>query len=189
MHNLLKPPFNSHKDHFIGNLLAPIEIVQYGDFQCEHCGEAYMSIKLLRNWLGQDLRFVFRHFAMPMLHSLTLEAAVASEVAALKGRFWEMHDLIFENQCYLVKSCFSRFAEEIGVNSSAYENRTDYRRLTNKILNDFHGAVKAGVDSTPTFFINGRKYIGFHDFRSLFQACEYILRASKTGLGVVPERP
>ena len=103
---MLKMPFCIERDNFFGDAAAPIELVQYGDFQCQHSGSVYTAVKLLQEYLGAELKFIFRHFPLPSLHPLALEAAVASEAAAMQGKFWQMHDMIFEQQKYLVRSSF-----------------------------------------------------------------------------------
>ena len=170
---MLNLPFNISRDNFKGALIAPLELVQYGDFQCEFCGDVYTSIKLLQHHLGDKLKVVFRHFPLLTLHRFALDAAVASEAAALQGKFWEMHDLIFENQKYLIKSSFSRFAEKIELDMNLLENSREYKKLIHKVINDFESGVKSGVDCTPTFFINGHRYSGFEDFESLYKTCKY----------------
>jgi len=165
--------FDNTRDHYRGNLFAPIELVQYGDFQCTHCAQAYPDIKLLIETLGARIRFVYRHYPLPNIHSLALEAAVASEAAASQGKFWQMHDMIFKNQKYLLRSSFSSFAEEIGLNLEQFENSMKYKRLKHKVINDFESGVKGGVDGTPTFYISGRKYNGYNDFEGLYKACKY----------------
>ncbi|MCE9540615.1 MAG: thioredoxin domain-containing protein, partial [Bacteroidetes bacterium] len=97
MSTLLKPPVNSN-DHIRGNINAPIELVEYGDFQCSDCGRAYPMIKAIRQALGDDLKFVFRHFPLTEIHPQAVNAALAAEAAALQNKFWEMHDIILQNQ-------------------------------------------------------------------------------------------
>jgi protein-disulfide isomerase len=173
MPNILKLPFNENRDHYFGSPIAPVEVIAYADFQCEYSGEIYTSIKWLRQYLGNDLKFVFRHYPLPNVHSLALEAAVAAEAAGLQGKFWDMHDLIFENQRFLVRSSFSRFAEEIELDTTLMEDRLGYKRLVHKVINDFESGVKSGVDGTPTLFINGRRYNGFIDAENLYRTCNY----------------
>ena len=169
----LKFPFDNSRDHYQGSVFAPIELIQYGDFQCAHSARAYADIKLLIETFGSRIRFVYRHYPLPNIHNLALEVAVASEAAASQGKFWYMHDMIFENQEYLLRSSFSGFAEEIGLNLEQYENSREHKRLRHKVINDFEGGVKSGVDGTPTFFINGKKYNGYNDFEGLYKACKY----------------
>jgi protein-disulfide isomerase len=175
MNSMLKLPFSTNRDHFIGKPEAALELVQYGDFQCEFCGEAYTAIKLLREYLGDKLKFVFRHYPLLTLHPLALDAAVASEAAALQGKFWPMHDMIFVNQKYLARGSFSRFAEEMGLNLTAFEDNREHKKLMHKVVNDFESGLKSGVDATPTFFVNGHRYNGFEDFKSLLKTCNYAI--------------
>jgi protein-disulfide isomerase len=173
----LKLPFTVSRDHFLGLPESHLEIVEYGDFQCSHCGEIYSSMRLLRGHFGDQLRFIFRHYPLPSVHPLSLEAALASEAAALHGRFWEMHDLIFENQRFLVRSSFSRFADEIGLNGVPYANSIGRRKLLNRVLDDFDSGLQNGVIGTPTLFINGERYNGFLDTENLYDACGYAIKA------------
>ena len=170
---MLKMPFCIERDNFFGDPSAPIELVQYGDFQCKHSGSVYTAVKLLQEYLGDQLKFIFRHFPLPSLHPLALEAAVASEAAALQGKFWQMHDMIFEQQKYLVRSSFSWFADEIELDATTFENSREHKKLIHKVINDFESGVKSGVDGTPTFFINGHRYNGLDDFDALYRTCKY----------------
>lgn len=169
----LKMPFNSMRDHYYGSLFAPVELMQYGDFQCSHCGDVYPDIKLLLETLGTRVRLVYRHFPLQHIHPLALEASMATEVAASQGKFWPMHDMIFENQKYLLRSSFSTFANTIRLNLEEYENTHKHKKLLLKVINDFESGIKSGVDGTPTFFINGKKYNGFNDFEGFYRACKY----------------
>jgi protein-disulfide isomerase len=174
---MLKYLFDFTRDHYVGNPLAPIELIEYGDFQCEYCGEVYTEIKKLQEALGNQLKFVFRHYPLSALHPLSLEAAVATEAAALQDnmKFWSMHDLIFENQKYLSRASLSKFAEEVGMDTTLLENSQTHKQLLPKVISDFESGVRSGVEGTPTFFINGHKYTGFHDFESLYKTCRYVL--------------
>jgi protein-disulfide isomerase len=171
MKPFLQQPFNRMLDHYIGQFDAPLEVIEYGDFQCTHCGNAYASLKTLRDNLGVKVKFVFRHFPLATLHPLALDAAVACEAAGLQNKFWEMHDLIFENQPYLVRSSFAKFEEAIGIATSGFIHPEVYKGLVRKVARDFDAGIKAGVDSTPTFFINGKRYNGFADFDAIYSAC------------------
>jgi len=174
---MLKPVFDETKDHYSGLMTAPVELVEFGDFQCWHCAEAYPVIKMLQEQLGDSLRFVFRHYPQPVLHPLSLDASVAAETAALQGRFWHMHDMMFENQKYLSRSRFLRFAEDIGLDTRAYEDNREHKKMIQKVIGDFESGVKSGVEGTPAFFLNGRRYNGFHDLDSLNKTCRYLLNA------------
>lgn len=176
---LLKYPFNPDIDHFTGPLEAPVEIVLYAGFQCRHCGDAYLALRRLRGSLGSHLKIVFRHFPLPALHPLALEAAVATEAAALQQKFWEMHDIIFECQRFLVKSSFSKFAEKLALDMALFNYPVGYKALVQKVLDDFQSGLKCGVDSTPTLFINGFNYNGFMDAESLYDTCNGLMGKKK----------
>jgi protein-disulfide isomerase len=169
---MLHPIFRTDYDHYYGCPLAPIELVQYGDFQCEYCAEVYPVIKWLQDSFGDHLKFVYRHFPIPTRHPLSLQAAVATEAAALQGKFWYMHDMIYENQKYLTRTSFSEFAREIDLDTKSFEDCREHRKLFRKVIGDFESGVKSGVDGSPTFFINGFRYDGFGDFENLYSALQ-----------------
>ncbi len=166
--------FRTDFDHYQGCPIAPLELVQYGDFQCEHCGDVYPVIKWLHDSFGDLLKFVYRHYPMPTRHPLALQAAVAAETAALQGKFWYMHDMIFENQKHLTRTSFSEFAREIDLDTRTFEDCRGHQKIIRKVISDFEGGVRCGVDSTPTFFINGARYDGFDDFENLYSALQNI---------------
>ncbi len=172
---VIKLPLSNAPEHESGCPDALLALVEYGDFACEFCGEAYIAVKRLQQHLGEGLKFIFRHYPLVTRHPLSLDAAVASEAAAQQGEFWKMHDMIFENQKYLTRSSFSRFAEEIGIEMSAFDNSRIHKKIIHKVINDFESGVKSGVDGTPTFFINGHRYTGLCDFQSLLKTCNYVM--------------
>lgn len=153
----LKVPVNQH-DHIQGNKDAPIEVVEYGDFECPYCGEAYPDIKLLKQKMGNDLKFVFRHFPLTEAHAHAQKAALAAEAAGAQGKFWEMHDKLFENQRQLADDDLIRYAEEIGLDVERFKNDLEQRRYLDKVEKDFESGVWSGVNSTPSFYINGEKH-------------------------------
>lgn len=171
----LKPIIDNTRDHFTGGIMAPIEIVMYGDFQCEYCTAAYPEIKYLQDVMGDDLKFVFRHFPLSNIHPLAFEAAIASEAAALQNKFWYMHDMIFENQKYLTRASLMKFAEDIDLDMVFYESSREHKKLFQKVISDFESGTRSDVNSTPTFFINGLRYNGIDDFGSLYKTCRYLL--------------
>src|SRR5436190_11926897 len=99
----LNPPV-SKSDHVQGNPDAEIELVEYGDYQCPHCGDAYPIVKDIQEEMGHRLKFAFRNFPLRKIHSQAMAAAMASEAAGRQNKFWEMHDLLFENQHRLISS-------------------------------------------------------------------------------------
>ncbi|MBO9201741.1 MULTISPECIES: DsbA family protein [Niastella] len=155
----LRTPVNSN-DHIFGNENAPLELVKYGDYECPYCGRAYPIVKDIIQQLGDNLKFVFRNFPLSNVHPHAVSAAVATEAAALQGKFWEMHDIIFENQKTLEVEHLFLFAHKIGLDLERFKNDIQDQALTDKVEKDFYGGLRSGVNKTPTFFINGEKYEG-----------------------------
>jgi protein-disulfide isomerase len=155
----LKPAVNS-KDHIQGKNTAPLELVEYGDYQCPHCGHAYPIIKNVQRNLGPDLKFVFRNFPLSEMHPDAFSAAVAAEAAGLQQKFWDMHDIIFENQQELDLESLFLYAKTIGLDLERFKNDIQKKKLTTKVEQDFESGVRSGVNGTPSFFINGKKYNG-----------------------------
>ncbi|MEI9946262.1 MAG: DsbA family protein [Chitinophagaceae bacterium] len=153
----LRPPV-SGKDHIEGNEKAMIELVEYGDYQCPHCGKAYPIVKKLQQLLGDQLKFVFRNFPLVKIHEAAMIAAAATEAAALQGKYWEMHDIIFENQEFLDPDSIFDYAGRVGLDMKKFEEDMERRELMEKVETDFESGIYSGVNATPTFFINGEKY-------------------------------
>jgi len=155
----LTPAVNSH-DHIYENFQAPFELVEYGDYECPYCGAAYPIVKNIQQKLGRYLKFVFRNFPLSKIHPHAFSAAVATEAAGLQGKFWEMHDVVFENQKTLEKENILQFAETIGLIPERFEIDLQQIALAEKVEKDFESGLRSGVNKTPTFFINGEKYEG-----------------------------
>ncbi len=155
----LIPAVNSN-DHRFGNSAAPLELVEYGDYECPYCGRAYPIVKDIQRKLGSEMKFVFRNFPLSKIHAHAFSAAVATEAAGLQNKFWEMHDLIFENQNALDDENIFRFARTIGIDLERFKNDIQQKALIDKVEKDFESGLRSGVNRTPTFFINGKKYDG-----------------------------
>jgi protein-disulfide isomerase len=168
MSKKLNPPVNK-KDHVQGSSNALIELLEFGDFQCPHCGAAYPIIKEIQKASGKKLKFVFRNFPLSEAHPMALPAAIAAEAAGKQNQFWEMHDVIFENQMALSKTAVFKFAKMLSLNIPSFEKDLQDKSLAEKIEADFESGIKSGVNGTPSFFINGYKYEGSYDFDSLMQ--------------------
>jgi protein-disulfide isomerase len=153
----LRPPV-SDKDHIQGNSSAVIELVEYGDFQCPYCGRAYPIIKGLQQTFGKDLRFVFRNFPLSKIHPQAKRASIAAEAACQQDKFWEMHDIIFENQRHLTASALIQYATNIGLNVGQFKNDLNNETLKEKVESDFFSGLRSGVNGTPGLFVNGEKY-------------------------------
>ena len=153
----LKPAVNSN-DHIQGNKNAPIELLEYGDYQCPHCGRAYPIVKSIQRKLGDDLKFVFRNFPLSEIHPNAINAAVAAEAASAQNKFWEMYDSIFQNQQHLSDVDLVRYAVRIGLDPEVFEADFETPKFLEKVESDFESGVRSGVNGTPSFFINGEKY-------------------------------
>lgn len=147
-------------DHVSGSLSAPILLVEYADYQCPYCGQAHTIIQKLRRRFGDKLTFVFRNFPLEQLHAHAIHAAIAAEAAALQGKFWEMHDILFENQRHLDDSSLLLYAEKIGLDLSRFKEDFGNEQVIKKVEDDMESGDKAGVEGTPSFFVNGKFFNG-----------------------------
>jgi protein-disulfide isomerase len=162
----LKPPV-SDQDQETGNPDAAITLVEYGDYQCPHCGRAYPLLKKLVKEKGKFFRFVFRNFPLQEAHPAAFMAALAAEAAARQGKFWEMHDMIFENQDDLHGNSFMQFAESLGLDTKVFAHDWKSADLVTKVEADFESGIKSGVNGTPSFFLNGGK---FEDYDGTYES-------------------
>ena len=155
----LTPPVNE-RDHVAGPDDAPVTLVEYGDYECPHCGRAHPVVKAVQRELEGQLRFVFRNFPLAEAHPHALLAAQSAEAAAAQGRFWEMHDMIFEHQDALAPEDLVGYAEALGLDITRFESELEAGTYVKKVRDDFRSGVKSGVNGTPTFFVNGIRYDG-----------------------------
>ena len=158
------------EDHSQGNSAAPCTLVEYGDYECPHCGRAYPIVKRLQEHFGDKLLFVFRNFPLTRSHPHAESAAETAEFAAPQGKFWEMHDLLFENQDRLGRRLFDELAHQLGLNPAALNDALDSGRFKERVQADFTGGARSGVNGTPTFFINGQRHDGPFDYPALVGA-------------------
>jgi protein-disulfide isomerase len=161
---------------------APVTLVEYGDYQCPHCGRAYPIVKDIQERLGQGLRFVFRNFPLAEIHPHAQHAAEAAEAAAAQQHFREMHDALFENQRALTDRYLAEYAAGIGLDVTRFQHELSAHTHAPRVREDFISGVRSGVNGTPTFFINGLRYDGSWDFEELLDALETAAAAS-TGFG------
>jgi protein-disulfide isomerase len=159
-------------DHIQGDPAAECSLVEYGDYQCPYCGAAYPIVKSLQKHFGKRLSFVFRNFPLSQMHPWAEPAAEAAEFAGANGKFWEMHDLLFENQESLSNALFLELTEKLDLSISQLQTALANATYRSRVRADFAGGARSGVNGTPTFFINGRRYNGQSDFRSLSEAIE-----------------
>lgn len=165
-------PAVSSRDHAQGPENAPHTLVEFGDYQCPYCGAAFPVVKELQRSLGKKLRFIFRNFPLTQAHPCALVAAEAAEAAALQGKFWEMHDIIYENQAELAPDTLIGWAANIGLDVEKFENATRQGEVTKRIKDDRMSGISSGVNGTPCFFIGGRRFDGAADYESLMEALE-----------------
>jgi len=158
------------RDHVQGPETAAVTLVEYGDYECPHCGRAYPIVKQIQEQLGSRLRFVFRNFPLAEIHPHAQHAAEAAEAAAAQGRFREMHDTLFEHQHALGDRHLAEYAEAIGLDRARFQRELDDHVHAERVREDFRSGVRSGVNGTPTFFINGNRHDGSSDFESLMDA-------------------
>ncbi len=158
------------RDHATGPQDAPVTLVEYGDFQCPHCGRAYPIVKDIVRTLGANLRFVFRNFPLTRIHPEAEHAAEAAEAAGGQGAFWPMHDRLFERQFALDDDHLIEYATELGLNAERIRGELEAGTHGPRVRDDFMSGVKSGVNGTPTFFINGVRYDESWDRDSLLAA-------------------
>jgi protein-disulfide isomerase len=156
----------SDADHAQGPRDARIVLVEYGDFECPYCGEAYPQLKAVQEAMGDALCFVFRHFPLSQAHPHAEHAAEFAEAAATIGRFWEMHDLLYENQQALDDPSLASYAAGLGCDRALIESALR-GEFAARVRGDFTGGVRSGVNGTPCLFINGQRYEGSWDAESL----------------------
>lgn len=147
-------------DHFQGKPEASLVIIEYGDYQCPYCKQAYYRMKEVMQELGDKVLFVFRNFPLADLHPNAVHAAIATETAAGQGKFWEMHDILFENQKHLTDSDIIQYAKTIGLNVAEFAKDFGKDPFYHKVNTDYESGIDNEVEETPTFFINGQKYEG-----------------------------
>jgi protein-disulfide isomerase len=162
----------SARDHVRGSLDAPVIMVEYADFQCPYCGQAYPVVKALENDLGDMLAVVFRHFPLATVHPHAQLAAEAAEAAGAQRRFWEMHDTLFEHQSRLAPDDLVAYASMLHLDEARFAQDLAEHRHAGKVREDFLSGVRSGVSGTPTFFINGLMHVGF-DPASLLAAIRH----------------
>jgi len=161
------------EDHSKGDVSAKVTLVEYGDYQCPDCGVAYRELERVFAHYGDDvattLRFVFRNFPLEM-HAMAEPAAEVAEYAASKGKFWEMHDTIFEHQGRLSEAMLSDLAKRVGLSADAATEAIEEQSFVEKIDADMETGERSGVHGTPTFFINGVEFEDDYSAENLIAA-------------------
>jgi protein-disulfide isomerase len=165
----LTPPA-SERDHSQGPAGARLTLVEYGDYQCPYCGAAYPVVKRLQKSFDWELRFIFRNFPLTEAHPFAMIAAEAAEAAALQEKFWEMHDLLFENQAQLEPAAIPVWAREAGLDLEKFGTAIRQGEISRRIMEDRRSGIASGVNGTPCFFINGARFDGPASYDALRDA-------------------
>ena len=163
------------EDHIQGNETAFVTLIEYGDYQCRYCGTAFTVIKEVQHHFSKKLKFAFRNFPLEDIHPYARIAAEIAEFAEEKGHFWEMHDLIYENQEHLGMPLLIELTQTLGLPVKDLEVALENETFLAKIQKDCLGGVRSGVKETPTFFINENRYKGKIKLNDLIQAIDSIL--------------
>jgi len=159
MSQMLTPPIGL-RDHTLGPPNAPVTLVEYGDYECPHCGRAAPIVEAVRARLGDQLLFAYRDFPLTQIHPHAEDAAEMSEAAGARGRFWPMHATLFRHQHALGPSHLVRYAAMVGVEPGWAASALQAHTFAPLVREDFMSGVRSGVNGTPTFFINGERYDG-----------------------------
>jgi len=163
-------------DHHQGNVDAAITLIEYGDFECPYCRRAHPLVKRLLHQRGKELLFVYRNFPLQEIHPHAYISAVAAEAAGKQGKFWQMHDLIFENQNRLNANYLLSLVENIGLDPGQFAEDSSSEDVLNKLEADFESGIRSGVNGTPAFFLNGTRLLTYNEtYESLADAVQYEL--------------
>ena len=164
-------PVDPSRDHIQGDSKAILTLVEYGDYQCPFCGAAYPEVKKVQKELGSKLRFVFRNFPLTNVHEFAMAAAETAEAASAQGKFWEMHDLLYEHQATLGDhSVALGYAKKLGLDTQKFESEIAQHVHAKRIKDDFMGGVRSGVNGTPTFYVNGARHDGPAEAAALIES-------------------
>lgn len=172
---LVVPP--NDRDWQYGEPTAPITLIEYGDFQCEDCTAAFPELKQVYTGTEEAILFIFRHFPLTDEHEYALLAAQAAEAAGAQGKFWEMHEILFENSPELARADLMEYAATIGVKMDEFSAALDTARYLDEVKEDLLGGQRGGVRSTPTLFINGVQYTDEVESEALLTAIQRELDA------------
>jgi protein-disulfide isomerase len=166
----------SAADHVLGAAHAPVTVVEYGDFECPNCKQAAPGVKLLLARYAGRIRFAYRHFPLEEVHPHALLAAEAAECAASQGKFWEMHDLLFDNQAHLKPKQLHGYAERLELDMARYAAEMDEHVYVQRIREHIESGQRSHVRGTPGFFVNEVIQDASFGLQGLFDAVEAALK-------------
>jgi protein-disulfide isomerase/rhodanese-related sulfurtransferase/uncharacterized membrane protein len=161
--------------HVVGDPNSPVTVVEFSDFQCPFCGQAEKTVARLRAAYKNRVRFVFRQFPLPSIHPFAEKAAEASECAAAQGKFWEAFEKLYDNQMDLTTPALEQYASDLGLDRARFDRCLTSGAMAARVAQDKSDGQALGVDRTPTFFIDGRKYIGAPDYSKFAQILDNAL--------------
>jgi len=155
--------------HSRGNPDAKVRVVEFSDFQCPACEYGYLNWEQLFSEYGDRVKFTYRHFPLINSHPFAQKAAEASECAAEQGKFWEMYSLLFENQDKLTNADLKGYSASLSLDQNQFDSCLDSGKYSEKVASDLSYSLSIGLNSTPTFFVNGEKYsnISIEQWRSI----------------------
>jgi len=164
-------------DWIKGKRNAKVSLVEYSDLQCPACKVYYPLVKKIVEEFGEQLVFAYRHFPLRSIHFNAQLASQALEAAGQQGKFWEMHDVLFDSQEEWAKvqdprSLFKKYAQNLGLDLAQFEKDLESNKVKDEVEKDYQSAIKSGVNATPTFFVNGRKITNprsWEEFKSIIQ--------------------
>jgi protein-disulfide isomerase len=165
----------SAKDHIQGDPHAPVTLVEYGDYECPSCLQAYPIVKRLQKHFGKRMSFVFRNFPLTQIHPYAEPAAETAEFSATHHKFWEMHDLLYENQERLDDDLLVELSQQLKLDPDELTEALESKQFEPRVRTDFSSGVRSGVNGTPTFFINGQRHDGSYDYQSMVVAIDQAL--------------
>jgi len=172
-------PVSSTRDHCRGPDNAPVTLLEYGDYECPYCGKAYFIIKSIQDHFGDQLCFAFRNFPLTHVHPHAQHAAEAAEAAGAQGKFWEMHDMLYENQVALDDPSLREYALALELDMERFDTDMMTHVHAKRVREDFMSGIMSGVNGTPTFYLNGIRYDDSWDDRSLTAAIEELTVAKR----------
>jgi protein-disulfide isomerase len=167
-------------DHIRGPADAPLTLVEYGDYECPDCGHLYGILQDLQQEFSTRLRLVYRHYPLSGIHKHAEMAAEAAEAAGAQGRFWEMHDLLFQHQDALDEKHLLRYAEQLGLDVDRFHRELKQGSYAERVRQDFIAGVQNGVNGTPGLFLNGVRQPGSLDQRDLIALLKAAPSASQS---------
>ncbi|HZZ93760.1 MAG TPA: DsbA family protein [Usitatibacter sp.] len=172
------------RDHLLGSPdEAAIVLLEYGDYECPYCGMAQATVHGLIEALGEQMCLAFRHFPLTQVHPHALHAAEAAEAAAAQGAFWPMHELLYQRQQQLDDTSLVEYAGELGLDVDRFADELASGVHEARVREDFLSGARSGVNGTPSFFINGERYLGSYDLESMLAALRSVMPAPDARAG------